>query len=233
MTAPARGASLNALRALLRPMLMALTTRDWRGVELLPEGGFVLAANHISHADPFVLAHYVNDAGIAPRFLAKASVIDLPVIGRLLRSSGQIPVYRDSPDAADALSAATAAVEQGECVIVYPEGTLTRHPRLWPMAGKTGVVRIALAAGCPIIPVAQWGAQQILPPSGRLPRLLPRARITICAGSAVDLDDLRGQPLTAPLLREGTRRVMDSITRQLEILRGEAAPVEADQREVG
>jgi len=233
MTAPARGAALGALVAVLRPLLMVLTRRDWRGVDRLPRSGFVLAANHISHADPFVLAHFVNDAGIAPRFLAKASVLDLPVIGRLLRSTGQIPVYRESPDAAEALSAAVAAVERGECVIVYPEGTLTRDPMLWPMPGKTGAVRIALATGCPLIPVAQWGAHQILAPYGRVPRLLPRAMIRISAGDPVDLDDLRGQELSAPLLHEGTRRVMGAITRQLEELRGEPAPVVHDQREVG
>jgi len=203
---------------------MVATRRNWRGMEWLPEKGFVLAANHISHTDPLLLAHFVNDAGIPPRFLAKASVLDVPGLGRLLRATGQIPVYRESTDAALALSAAVEAVQRGECVIVYPEGTLTRDPDLWPMVGKTGAVRIALATGCPLIPVAQWGAHRILAPYTKVPKLLPRRTIQICAGPPVDLDDLREQPLDVAVLREGTHRVMAAITAQLETLRGERAP---------
>lgn len=224
MTARERGLALNVVVTVLRPLLMALTRREWQGADRLPSDGFVLAANHISHTDPFVLAHFVNDAGIPPRFLAKASVLDLPGLGRLLRAAGQIPVYRDTPDAARAFSAAVAAVERGECIIVYPEGTLTREPQTWPMVGKTGAVRIALATGCPVVPVAQWGAQRILAPYTHVPKVLPPATIQICAGPRVDLDDLRCQPLTAEVLREGTARVMAAITKQLEDLRHEQSP---------
>ena len=57
--------------------------------------------------------------------------------------------------------------------MIYPEGTLTRDPDLWPMTGKSGAARIALATGCPVIPVGQWGAQEILPPYAKKPRPLP------------------------------------------------------------
>ena len=69
---------------------------------------------------------------------------------------------------------AIAAIESGEAVVVYPEGTLTRDPALWPMTGKTGAARIALATGCPVIPMAQWGAQRVLAPYGKrsAPRVL-------------------------------------------------------------
>ena len=53
-------------------------------------------------------------------------------------------------------------MRDGECVVVYPEGTLTRDPDLWPMTGKSGAARIALETGCPVIPVGQWGAQELL-----------------------------------------------------------------------
>jgi len=215
-----RGPLLTAAVVVIRPLLMVLTRREWHGAQHLPEHGFVLAANHISHTDPLVLAHFVNDAGIPPRFLAKAGVLAVPGLGRLLRATGQIPVYRDSADAVLALGEAVAAVERGECVIIYPEGTLTRDPQLWPMVGKTGAVRIAIATGCAVIPVAQWGAQQILRPYARVPRLLPRATIKISAGPPVELDDLRRQPLTTAVLREGTARIMAAITAQLRPLRG-------------
>jgi 1-acyl-sn-glycerol-3-phosphate acyltransferase len=79
---------------------MVLTKRDWRGAENLPAGGFVLAANHISHSDPIMLGHFLFDHGIAPRFLAKASLFRLPVLGRLILAAGQIPVERRWPAAA-------------------------------------------------------------------------------------------------------------------------------------
>ncbi|CAN5433413.1 lysophospholipid acyltransferase family protein [soil metagenome] len=210
--------------AVVRPLLMLLTHRDWKGAELLPAEGFVLAANHISHADPLLLAHFVHDSGIPPRFLAKASVLDFPIIGRVLRATGQIPVYRETAAAHDALRAAVSAVRRGDCIIVYPEGTLTRDAALWPMTGKTGAAKIALTTGCPVMPVAQWGAQDILPPDAHLPRLFPRRVSRVRVGPAVDLDDLRQQDLTGQVLREGTERIMTAITRLLEGLRDLRAP---------
>ncbi|HEV7195506.1 MAG TPA: 1-acyl-sn-glycerol-3-phosphate acyltransferase, partial [Pedococcus sp.] len=132
--------------ALVRPLLMVLTKRDWQGVENLPsDGGFVVAPNHLSYVDPFVFGHFMYDHGWAPFFLGKEGVFRVPVLGSLLRSAEQIPVYRNTGKAADAFRAAVAAVEGGKCVGVYPEGTLTRDPQLWPMVGKTGAARIALA----------------------------------------------------------------------------------------
>ena len=83
-------------------------------------------------------------------------------LGGFLRAAGQIPVERLSANAAGAYDAAVAAVRAGECVVVYPEGTLTRDPDLWPMVGKSGAARIALETGCPVIPVGQWGAHDLL-----------------------------------------------------------------------
>jgi 1-acyl-sn-glycerol-3-phosphate acyltransferase len=119
-------------------------------------------------------------------------------------------------------------------VVIYPEGTITREPDLWPMTGKTGAARIALSAGVPVIPVAQWGPQDVLPPYAKKPRLLPRKLITVKAGPPVDLDDLRDRPLTPEVLAEATERIMDAVTRQLEDIRGAQAPaVRFDARTAG
>lgn len=207
-----------------RPWLMLVTRRDWSGAENLPpSGGFVVVSNHLSHADPFVLCHYLVDNGQAPRFLGKVEVFDVPVLGAVLRSAGQIPVYRESSLAGQAYRAAVAAVRDGACVVAYPEGTLTREPDLWPMRGKTGAVRIAVETGCPLIPVAQWGAQDLLPPYARLPRP-GRHTMHVRAGPAVDLTAYRGQPLTRDLLETATEDVMRALTQQLEVLRGSQAP---------
>lgn len=226
--------------AIVEPLLLALTKRRWRGGENIPEtGGCVLAVNHISHLDPLTCAHFVYAYGRIVRFLAKAELFDVPVLGRIVRSAKQIPVYRLTTDASLSFTAAVAAVEDGECVIVYPEGTITRQPDMWPMTGKTGAARIALASGVPVIPVAQWGAHRILAPYAKRPHLFPRRTIAMTAGPPTDLDDLRDRPLTPEVLKQATDRIMDDVTRLLEEIRGEQAPAErfdprvAGVREIG
>ncbi|MGI8901157.1 MAG: lysophospholipid acyltransferase family protein [Nocardioides sp.] len=221
-----RGWAFALCVALLEPLLRVLTRRRWIDGDKVPaHGGCVVAGNHVSHVDPFTFAHFVYGHGRVVRFLAKAEVFDIPVAGRVVHAAGQIRVYRLTTDASLAFGAAVAAVESGCCVVVYPEGTITRQPELWPMVGRTGAARIALTAGVPVTPVAQWGPQDILPPYSRWPRLVPRKTIVVKAGDPVDLDDLREQELTPEVLREATDRIMGAITRELEEIRGERAPV--------
>ena len=222
-----RGWAFGFCVALAEPLLRLLTKHRWvDGTKVPAHDGCVVAANHISHIDPLTFAHFMYGHGRIVRFLAKAEVLDVPVLGKLLRATGQIPVYRLTTDASLAFSAAVAAVQEGKCVVVYPEGTITRQPDLWPMTGKTGAARIALSSGAPVIPVAQWGANEILPPYAARPRLFPRKTIVVKAGDPVDLDDLRLEPLTPEVLREATNRIMDAITRLLEDIRGTQAPVD-------
>ncbi len=230
-----RGWAMAICVAILRPLLLLLTKRRWiDGLKLPATGGCVLVGNHISYADPMTFAHFVYDHGRLPRFLAKSEVFDIPVVGKIVRAAGQIPVFRSSTDASQAFRAAVAAVQRGESVIVYPEGTITRQPELWPMTGKTGAARIALAAGVEVVPIAQWGAQDILAPYAKKARLFPRKTITMKVGDPVELEDLRGRPITPALLREATDRIMDALTVQLEDIRGGRAPaVRFDPRTAG
>lgn len=221
-----RGWAFGICVAIVEPLLWLFTKHRWIDGEKIPaKGGCVVAGNHVSHLDPFTFAHFVYGHGRIVRFLAKVEVLDLPVVGRLVRATGQIPVYRMTTDASRAFRAAVEAVAEGKCVAVYPEGTLTRQPDLWPMTGKTGAARISLASGAPVIPIAQWGPQDILWPYASRPRLFPRKTMVVKAGDPVDLDDLRDQPLTPEVLREATNRIMDDITALLEEIRGEKAPV--------
>jgi 1-acyl-sn-glycerol-3-phosphate acyltransferase len=220
-----QGAAFRFIVVVLVPLLRVLMKRDWRGGENIPEsGGVVIAANHISHLDALAFGHYVYGNGRVPRFLAKSGVFKNKFVGGVLRAAKQIPVYRDSADASNALRDAIAAVNDGQAVALYPEGTISRDPGLWPMAAKSGAARIALATGCPVVPVAQWGPQEILAYHERKPHLLPRKRMILLAGPPVDLDDLRGLPQTAETLREATDRIMDAITELLAKVRGEAPP---------
>jgi 1-acyl-sn-glycerol-3-phosphate acyltransferase len=209
----------------LKPLLTLLTRRDWQQRDRVPAtGGLVLVTNHVSHADPLTFAHFVYDCGRLPRFLAKSELFGVPFVGRLLRGAGQIAVYRDSARASEAYRDAVAAVRDGQCVIVYPESTITRDPGLWPMTGKTGAARIALETGAPVVPVAQWGPQEILPPYATRPRLGARRVVHVRAGAPVDLTDVADHPLTSEVLHVATERIMDAVTRELEVLRGEDAP---------
>ncbi|MFD7728829.1 lysophospholipid acyltransferase family protein [Kitasatospora phosalacinea] len=215
---------------LVKPVTNALAKAEWRGWEHLPEKtGFIAAVNHNSVIDPVFYAHWQYNSGRPPRILAKSSLFSVPFIGFMLRKTGQIPVFRESTDAAEAFRAAIDAVDGGQCVQFYPEGTLTRDPDLWPMTGKSGAARVALMTGAPVIPVAHWGAHEIIPPYGKgrgKYRLFPRHRVIVAAGPAVDLSRYRGQEITAQVLRDATDDIMAAITAVLEDIRGEQAPKE-------
>ena len=198
------------VHAVLRP----LTKRDWRGQQEVPQsGGVIFVVNHISNADPLAIGQFLAFSGRWPRFLAKASVFHIPVVGRIIAACGQIPVQRGSAQSKDALVAAAQAIEQGRALVIYPEGTITYDPQLWPMKGKTGAARLALKTGCPVVPIGQWGAQELMPGrKPRFPKLLPRKTLQVSAGDPVQLDDLRSKPVSAATLDEATTRIMDAIT---------------------
>ncbi|MFJ8472749.1 lysophospholipid acyltransferase family protein [Kitasatospora sp. NPDC094011] len=218
---------------LVKPVNTVLVKPDWRGWDHLPkEGGFIAAVNHNSIIDPVIYAHWQYNSGRPPRILGKSSLFSIPFIGFMLRKTGQIPVFRESTDAAQAFRAAIDAVNNGQCVQFYPEGTLTRDPDLWPMTGKSGVARVALMTGAPVIPVAHWGAHEIIPPYGRTGvgkgrfNLFPRHKVTVAAGPAVDLSRYQGQELTAQVLNDATEDIMTAITAVLADIRGEQPPAE-------
>ena len=221
-----KGVPLRLVASVLRPTLIALTGRRWNGGEHIPgQGhGVVVAPNHISDFDPLTCAHFLWDHGRIPRFLGKESLFRIPVLGRLITACGQIPVHRGTREAGTALAAATSAVEAGQCVIIYPEGTQTKDPRMWPMTGRSGAARVALQTGCPVVPLAQWGQHEVMHPITKKIRLFPRRTVHVRAGAPVDLDDLRGVPLSPAVLTEATDRIMDALTDEVAILRGETPP---------
>ncbi|EFC83733.1 phospholipid/glycerol acyltransferase [Parafrankia sp. EUN1f] len=181
------GPGITLAAAMILPLSRLLTRRRWSGQENIPaSGGVILVANHLSTVDPPLLAHYVYAAGRNPRFMATSELWEVPILRQVLASAGQIPVYRRDPSAQDALRDAIAALRAGRAVVIYPEGGITTDPDYWPSRSRTGVARLVLATGAPVIPVAQWGAQRIWGKDRRL-RLLRRPEIRIHAGRAVDL----------------------------------------------
>jgi 1-acyl-sn-glycerol-3-phosphate acyltransferase len=209
----------------VKPPMIVLTRRTTRGATHIPASGpAVLVLNHISHADPFVAAHYIYDAGRWPRFLIKSSLFTLPVAGWLLRRVAQIPVHRGTADAARALDAATAALESGDVVLIYPEGTTTREPDLWPMRGKTGAARLALTTGAPVVPIVMWGPQRIFDPRTHRLKLRPRIPVTVVAGPPVDLSRWAGAEPTSATLYEMTDAIMLRLRDLLAEVRGGTPP---------
>lgn len=208
-----------------KPPLVVLFKRDWRGMEHIPaDGGFITAVNHNSHIDPFSYAHFQYNTGRVPRFLAKDGLFKGGFVAKVMKGTGQIPVYRETTNALDAFRAAVDAIERGECVAFYPEGTLTRDPDMWPMTAKSGAARVALKTKCPVVPVAQWGANLALPPYSKKPAFFPRKTLQVKAGAPVDLSRFYDQEPTPEVLREVTETIMAAVTELLEEIRGEKAP---------
>ncbi|WP_425486797.1 lysophospholipid acyltransferase family protein [Microbacterium rhizomatis] len=200
-----------------------------KGDSLPRNGAYILAPNHYTEIDPIVVAVAVWRLGRPPRFMAKESLFKVPVLGAALRATGMVPVARSSSSASarQTIAASEALVEHGRGVIVYPEGTLTREPGMWPMRGKTGAVRLALESGIPLIPMAHWGAQEIMARYGKKISLWPpRKLVTVAVGAPVDISDLVGRHTQPAALAEATDRLMSAITVLLEDLRNEKAPAE-------
>ncbi len=210
---------------ILQPLLHILIKQKMQGRENLPrEGGLILAPNHLSYVDWGTVALFSYEAGRYPTFLIKSSVFNVKGVGPVLRKLGQLPVYRNRGDAALVLRDADRALRSGECVVVYPEGTASRDPEQWPMKARTGVARLALTTGAPVIPIAIWGAQDVLPYGSSRPHLWPRKTVRMVAGPPVDLSAFRNRPLNSVTLRDATAVVMAEVTALLAGLRGETPP---------
>ncbi|WP_427868686.1 lysophospholipid acyltransferase family protein [Leucobacter luti] len=220
------------LAALILPLWSAMVRYRFTPQSKLPKSGpFILAPNHYSEIDPIAMGAAVWHLGRLPRFMAKASLFKVPVLGWMLRGSGQIPVEREGATRASVRSgnpigAAAELIEREAGVIVYPEGTLTRDPDLWPMRGKSGAVRLALVSGIPLIPVAHWGTQELMPRYGKKIHPFPRKTIRVSVGEPLDLSRFADRTVDQKVVGEATKQLMDAITALLEELRGEQAPPE-------
>lgn len=220
------------------PIMYGMTRYRFTSESRLPaEGPCIVAPNHMSEIDPIAVGVSIWRLGRLPHFMAKASLFRIPIIGSILRWSGQIPVERSGRASVDpkgtknttprnsSLEAARQIISQESVVIVYPEGTLTRDPKLWPMRGKPGAVRLALEHGLPLYPLAHWGVQELMPRYGRGIKPFPRKTVHINVGPPLDLSEFEGKPLTSELLTQATDKLMAEIARLLGELRGETPPL--------
>lgn len=208
-----------------RPIMDVLIGRQWLGLEKLPrDEGFIVVPNHCTEIDPIVVGHMLYNQRVMPHFLAKEGLFRVPVVGAALKGARQIPVERSGAGAGGSLHAAQEVLDSLGAVVIYPEGTLTRDPELWPMKGRTGAARLALETGAKVIPVAHWGAQEVFPRYAKRFKIFPRKKVTVIVGDPVDLSAFTGRHPDKATLEEMTEVIMASITKLLEGLRQEKAP---------
>jgi 1-acyl-sn-glycerol-3-phosphate acyltransferase len=233
------GAGLYAAAAALVGGVVAVVARlqvaGARGradaVKRLPDGPVIVISNHTSYADGVLLALVCRRLGRSARLLATAGVFRAPLVGRLVRRLGFIPVERGTERAGRSLDDAAAALAAGELVALFPEGRLTRDPEHWPERAKTGAVRLALRTGAPIVPVALVGAHRLV---GRrhlvhdlVTSVVLRPRVESAVGAAIDVGALLRGPETADEVRRISDVVMEALIDLVEQLRGETAPAPA------
>lgn len=183
-------------------------------------GPAIIVPYHSSYLDPLVVGLVIWQTGRLPHYLAKSSLF-AGVVGKVLRGIGQIPVLRASAQAGDSLRYAEAALAAGEVVVIYPQGTLTKDPEMWPEQSKTGAAWLALRTGAPLIPLTHWGLHAPMPVGAKVPRPAPRTRIRVRVGDPIDYGDLADS-------RDGIARLTDRITAHIALgvarLRDEPVP---------
>lgn len=214
--------------SILYPLDGLLFNIRWHHIERMPapvKGGVIIAINHVSQIDTVLMARFIWQSGRVPRFMIKSGVFDWPIVGRMMSGAGQIPVYRGTADAAQSLREAVTALERGEAIVIYPEGSTTKDPTNWPMQAKTGIARlVVLSPDTPVIPVGQWGAHKMGGLSWK--RLGHRRTEQASVGEPVDLSRFRGKEPGQTTLRAITDEIMSAVRDQVAELRGETPPSE-------
>jgi len=226
--------------SILAPLVRLFFRVKTEGVENLPKGGYILVGNHLSYLDPLAFAYSVFfHMKRAPHYFAKEALFRIPILGALLPKVGQIPVYRSGRVNDEPMRAAKAFLEAGQVVVVFPEGTLTRDPDLWPMRGKTGAVRLAVELGLPIVPAAHWGVAKVLGPYTKKISPNPFHTVTVKIGKPMRFDHLDKDKLSTEDLASATDTVMRAIADLVGQMRGETPPkqlwdpAKAGQSEIG
>ena len=194
------------VKMFLTPILRVVYRIRVEGREHLPKHGpVILASNHRSFLDsifiPLIVRRRVT-------FVAKAEYFDDPKTAWFFRAVGQIPIRREGGSASEgALSAATDVLESGGVFGIYPEGTRTRDGLLHK--GKTGVARLALGTGAPIVPVGLIGTDECQPTNAKLPRLF--RKVTIRFGPPLAMGHYQNRSDDRLVLRQITDELMFEI----------------------
>ena len=233
------GQAYTVAKAILKPLFNFGFNIKIEGLENVPaEGGAIIAPNHISVLDSFFVP------AVLPRritYVGKAEYMDSWKTKHLFPALGMIPIDRKGGDSATAaLDAAAGILENGELFGIYPEGTRSRDQKLHK--GHTGVARLALRTGCPIVPVGLQGTVEVMPPDAKLPN--PFRTIRVRFGRPITVDRYRDRADDRLVLRQITDELMYEIrglsgqvyvdeyaTKKSEVLPAETARISTDGQE--
>ena len=238
MAKPKKELKMPAIKSAGRPFAMRFVARiliplvrlcfrlDITGIEKLPKkGAYILVSNHVTNIDALAVAYFVySKLKRGPHFLAKEGLFRVPIFGQLLIAAGQIPVYRSTYRNDEPLRAARQYLDAGHMIAIFPEGTLTRDPELWPMRGRSGAIRLALQSGVPVYYMAHWGSEKVLPTYGNKFRPGFWKPVRILVGGEVDLSKYRKPEMSSSDVNEATDVVIAKITELVAELRGETPP---------
>lgn len=215
--------------AVLTPYIRPFVRLHVEGMENLPAaadaGGSILVSNHLSNFDPLNVGYVFGTRGREIHFLAKSELFKVPVLGWLLRTWGMIPVDRSRGAGARSLTQSQIALAEGKTICVFFEGTITKDPGYWPMRGKTGAARLALDTGAPLVPMVQWGTQNVMERySSRL--RFAKTDVFVRVLPELDISDITSDSSDRDAVQEVTRRLQVAMTEALADIRGESAPLE-------
>ena len=209
------------------PVTTLLSRVRVHGLANIPATGpALLVLNHVSHLDPLYDGVTVHRAARIPRFMAKNTLWNVPVLRNVLTGVEQIPVFRRTADARKSLEAAHDSLESGKIVIIYPDGTVTKDPEGWPMNPKAGVARLALEHDVPIVPAARWGTRDIYDHYSKKFRPLPRKTVHVRIGEPLDLGEYRNRAADPQVLREISELAMGRVRELLGEIREEEPPAD-------
>ena len=196
-------------KAILKPPLRALYRIRPEGLEHVPKkGAAIIAANHVSFLDSFFIPLVVKRRKVT--YLAKADYFKSWKTSWFFKSAGQISCEREGGSKSQqSLEIALDVLNEGNLLGIYPEGTRSPDGRLY--RGRTGIARLALAAGVPVIPTGLIGTDDVMPKEAKMPKLTGRIPVRVRFGKPLDFSRFKGRERDRFALRSVTDEIMYEI----------------------
>jgi 1-acyl-sn-glycerol-3-phosphate acyltransferase len=197
------------IKAVLKPILRSLYRIRVHGLENIPKNGAaIVAANHLSFLDSFFIPLVIPRRKVT--YLAKADYFKSWKTSWFFKGVGQISCEREGGSKSQqSLEIALDVLKDGNLLGIYPEGT--RSPDGYLYRGRTGVARLALAAGVPVIPVGLVGTEDVMPKDAKLPRLTGRIKVDVKVGKPLDFSRYAGKERDRVVLRAIADEIMYEI----------------------
>ena len=197
------------IKAIVKPLMLGLYRIRVEGLENVPKkGAAIIAANHVSFLDSFFIPLVIKRRKMT--YLAKADYFKSWKTSWFFKSVGQISCERDGGSKSQqSLEIALDVLKEKHLLGIYPEGTRSPDGALY--RGRTGVARLALTSGAPVIPVGLVGTDKVMPKAAKIPKLLGRVEVTVRFGKPLDFSRYAGRETDRFVLRSVTDEIMFEI----------------------